>query len=76
MESVWCVSFKDYEKAQPVDPPPPREEIKWCCAIFIEVAFLKRLFGRIDTTDGLQQLDSQLRSILEAESHIKLIEAP
>ena len=73
---VVCVSFKDYETAQPGDHPPPHDEVKWCCGILVEVPLFKRLFGKVDSTDGLQKLDSQLRSIFEAESRITLIEAP
>ena len=73
---VVCVSFKDYETAQPGDPPPLFDEIKWCCGILVEVPFFKRLFSKVDTANGVQNLDSQLRSILEAEPRITLIAAP
>ena len=73
---VVCVSFIDYETAQPGDPPPPFDEVKWCCGIFVEVPFFKRLFGKIDTAEGMRKLDGQLRSILETESRVTLLEAP
>ncbi len=73
---VVCVSFKDYETAQPGDQPPPFDEVKWCCGILVEVPFFKRLFGKIDATEGVKKLDAELRSIFETEPRITLIEAP
>ena len=72
---VVCVSFKDYETAQPGNLPP-YDEVKWCCGILAEVPFFKRLFGKVDSTEGVQKLDSQLRSAFEAEPRIALIDAP
>ena len=73
---VVCVSFKDYETALPGDPPPPFDDVKWCCGILVEVPFFKRLFGKVNTEEGVKNLDGLLRSIFEAESRITLIEAP
>lgn len=73
---VVCVSFIDYETAQPEDPPPAFDEVKWCCGVFVEVPFFKRLFRKVDTADGVQKLGSQLHSILSSEPRITLIDAP
>ena len=73
---VVCVSFIDYETAHPDDPPPPADEVKWCCGIFVETPFFKRLFGKVDTAEGVSKLDAELCSILESEPRITLIDAP
>jgi hypothetical protein len=73
---VVCVSFKDYETSQPGDPPRPYDQVKWCCGIFVEVPFLKRLFGKLNTTEGSAKLDADLRKIFEQEQRIKFIDAP
>ena len=36
---VVCVSFKDYATAQPGDPPPLFDEVKWCCGVFVLFPF-------------------------------------
>lgn len=73
---VVCVSFKDYATAQPGDPPPPFDKVKWHCGIFVEIPFFKRLFSKVDTSEGVTKLDAELRMIFDAESRITLIEPP
>ena len=73
---VVCVSFEDPETEQPDSLPPPFDQVKWSCSIFVEVPFFKRLFRKVDTTEGVRKLDAELRSILEAEPRIALVDSP
>lgn len=73
---VGCRSLVDYDKAKPGDPPPNKEELLWNCITVAEVPFLKRIFRKIDTEQGLKKLNLELKEILENEKSIELVDAP
>ena len=71
---VSCVSYVDYEQMNEEDPAPKADEVTWCCMVFVEVPFFKRLFGKPDTTQGTEKLDRELKALLESESGIKFVD--
>lgn len=73
---VVCVSHIDDQTMREDDPPPEPDRVTWCCTIFVEVPFFKRLFGKVDTTEGVKKLDRELRGILNSETGIRLVDAP
>lgn len=73
---VTCVSFRDYSTVQPDDPPPPHDQIIWFCGVFVEVPFFKRLFKKVETSEAVEKLNAELRSILESDPRISFVEAP
>ena len=73
---VSCVSYVDYENMNEDDPPPKPKEVTWCCMVFVEIPFLKRLFGNTDTTDGAEKLGRELQAILSSEPRINLVDPP
>ena len=71
---VSCVSYVDYENMNEDDPAPKPEEVTWCCMVFVEVPFFKRLFKKIDTTEGADKLGRELQAILNSEPRIKFVD--
>ena len=71
---VACVSYVDYENTREEDPPPKSDEITWCCTVFVEVPFFKRLFSKVDTTEGTEKLNGELRGMLQSEPRISLVD--
>lgn len=76
--SLWigCANVGDYDTEKPDDPPPGADEIVWHAFPVAEVPFFKRLFGRVDTKQGLDALDGALKSALLEELEVELIDAP
>ena len=50
MLGVSCVSYGNCENASEDDLPPSSDYVMWCCMVFLEVPFFKRLFRKIDIT--------------------------
>ncbi|KRA72815.1 hypothetical protein ASD78_14405 [Lysobacter sp. Root667] len=73
---VGCGSMVDYGTAQPGDPPPPNENLIWCCFPMAEVPFWKRIFKNPDTAASVAKLDADLRAILSDEPGITLVAPP
>ena len=55
---------------------PNKNDIVWHCFATAEVPFWKRLFGRVDTTSAVGELNANLARILAAESQIELVDEP
>jgi len=75
--SMWvgCANLRDYEYAKEEDPPPAKELLLWSAVPMAEVPFFKYLFRRKQSvSEGLTKLDAQLRTILEAEPEIRLVD--
>ncbi|RMH87601.1 hypothetical protein EBB59_12750 [Lysobacter pythonis] len=51
---------------------PTNGEITWHCFSVVEIPFIKRLFGKPDTSAALSRLDADLWAILSAEPAITL----
>ena len=71
---VSCVSHVDYEQMNEDDPAPKADEVTWCCMVFVEVPFFKRLFGKPDTSQGTEKLDRELKAMLESEPGITFVD--
>ena len=69
---VGCGSPPDYKTAEPGDPPPKKEDVKWHCFVTAEVFFWKRLFRKIDAAPAVAKLHADLGKILAAEPTIVL----
>jgi hypothetical protein len=71
--SLWvgCGNVDD-----PTANVPSSENIVWHCFPAAEVPFLKRIFGKPDTTAALSKLDAELRAIFSAEPAITLLAEP
>ena len=70
---VGCGNMDIEEDISEVDPTS--EEMIWHCFVTAEVSFVKKLLGRIDTSEGVNKLTNELLHILEAEPGIRLAEA-
>ena len=71
---IGCANVDDYDTAKEGDPPPGKEDILWTCFVEAEKPLFGRLFKKIDTSQGIRKLTEELKSILEAEPEIKIIE--
>ena len=71
---IGCVNLADYEYAKPGDPPPPKERLLWKAMTTAERPIFKYLFRRKpEMREGLARLDAQLRSVLQAEPAIEIV---
>ena len=73
---IGCVSCHDEDANGAHDSATAKENIVWTVAPVAEVPVFKRLFGKVDTSEGLARLDSELRRVLDDESRIVLVDAP
>jgi hypothetical protein len=72
---IGCVSLADYEYARPGDPPPPTERLLWQVLPMAEMPPFKYLLRRKpDMQEGLARFDAQLRSTLESEPAIQIVD--
>jgi hypothetical protein len=55
---------------------PLKGDIVWHCFVAAEVPFLKRIFGKPDTTSSLSKLHHDLHEILQGEPEISLVDEP
>ena len=55
---------------------PDKNSIIWYCFPNVEVSFLKRLFGKKESSDSLNKLKNDLKTILSREQEIILVERP
>ena len=74
MLGVACASYTDYENTEEEDPAPKGEDVTWCCMVFVEIPFFKRLFGKFDTSEGKNKIDKELCELLSSEPRIKLVD--
>jgi hypothetical protein len=51
-----------------------KDKIIWQCFVVAEVPFLKRVFKKIDTTDGVKKLEAALETLLKSQAEITLVE--
>ncbi|WP_188151478.1 hypothetical protein [Teredinibacter waterburyi] len=58
------------------DHVPSKEEITWHCFATAEVPFLKRIFSKIDTREGLAKIQAELISIINEEPRLKVVNEP
>lgn len=71
---ISCVSYMDYENMNEEDPLPKPDEVTWCCMIFVEVPLFKRLFKKIDATEGVANMGRELGEILGSEPRINFVD--
>lgn len=62
---IGCVNLQDIEYAEPGDPPPPKERLLWHVAPMAETRGAR---------EGLERLDTQLRTVLESEPAIEIVD--
>jgi hypothetical protein len=55
---------------------PNKDNITWQCFVVAEVPFLKRVFKKTDTTEGVKKLEAELETLLKSQAEITLVEAP
>ena len=70
--SLWigCGNRDDSDIAKEDDPPPKKEKIVWECFAMAEVGFLRRIFGKVDTSAALNKLNAELKQLLDNEPSI------
>ena len=73
---IGCGSMFADDSAGEDDLPPRKENLVWTCFVQAEVPVLKKLFKKIVTTDQVNALASDLKSILESDSGIKMVDEP
>ncbi len=56
--------------------PPSKENLVWTCFVQAEVPVFKKLFKKVDTTEEINALASDLRSILESDPGIMMVDEP
>jgi len=71
---IGCGNQYDSQTASESDPPPPASDLIWQCFTAAEVPFFKRLFKKMDTSQSLVKLDSELSQILKSENSIQFVE--
>jgi hypothetical protein len=72
---VGCVNLQDQDHAKPDDPPPSKHHLLWNVVPMAEVPFFRYLLRpKPNVQPGLQQLDSELRRILETAEGIEIVE--
>jgi hypothetical protein len=73
---IGCRNHIDYENEEMEGPIPNKEDILWSCTVHSEKPFFKRLFKKIDTTDGVSKLNNELLNILNSEPEITIVNEP
>ncbi|MEH6491357.1 hypothetical protein [Halopseudomonas sp.] len=71
---VGCSSIMENEHEEGY--VPSKEEITWHCFATAEVPFLKRIFKKIDTREGLAKIQAELMSIINEEPRFKVVQEP
>ncbi len=71
---VGCSSIMECEQEDGY--VPSKEDVTWHCFVTAEVPFFKRIFKKIDTSEGLAKIQTELMSIINAESRIKVVQEP
>ena len=81
--SLWvgCGNMRSdfYEKVNPADHEgfiPDPDDLVWYCFPTADIPFLKRFFGKVASTDGLEKLNSELKIILSNEKEITFVDKP
>ena len=69
---IGCISITDDDP----EKLPEIENVVWNCFVTAEVPFLKRLFKKIDTTQGVKKLSGELETTLNSEPGIQQVEEP
>jgi hypothetical protein len=72
---VGCVNLRDYEHAQPDDPPPPADRLLWNVVPMAEVPFFKYLFKKKpDPRPGLDKIGAELKAILDSDPRVEVVD--
>ncbi len=71
---VGCSSILEEEPTE--DYQARKEDITWHCFATAEVPFLKRLFKKVPTEEGLSKIKSQLSKIIQDEPSIQIVPEP
>ena len=79
--SIGCGNMRSdlYDTVTPEEKltfTPNKNDLIWYCFPSVEVTFLKRIFGKIDTSKELNELANQLHTILNNEKEIEFVERP
>lgn len=69
---VGCGSIVETENTE--ETTPKSEEIFWHCFVVAEVPLFKKIFRKIDTSEGVKKLAKELEAILSSESGIALVD--
>lgn len=75
--SLWiaCGNMVETEN-ESAETTPQNNEMTWHCFVVAEVPFLKKIFGKVDTSEAVKKLTKELETILASEPRITLIEQP
>lgn len=72
---IGCVNLRDYEYAQPDDPPPPTERLLWNVVPMAEVPFFRYLFKKKpDPRPGLDKIKAELKEILDSDPRVEVVD--
>lgn len=55
---------------------PEKNSLIWYCFPSVEVPFIKRVFGKVDTSQEFNKLENDLKKILSNEKDITFVEKP
>lgn len=72
---IGCGNVHDGDLADE-DDPPSAEAMTWTCFVEAEVPVIKKLFKKIDPGEQVAALTGQLKSILDAEPAILMVDEP
>ncbi len=73
---IGCSNVHNFHEIKAGDPLPVFDDIVWSCFVEAEVPLLKRLFNRVDASEQVTKLTLELKTILESEQQIELVEEP
>ncbi|MCU7885213.1 MAG: hypothetical protein KZQ82_13565 [Candidatus Thiodiazotropha sp. (ex Lucinoma annulata)] len=73
--SLWvgCGSVLNESNAE---SKPDKNDIVWHCFVVAEVSFMKKVFGNLNTEEGVKRLSKELEAILIEDSRIELVSEP
>ncbi len=71
---VGCSSIMENEPEEGY--LPNKDEITWHCFATAEVPFFKRIFKKIDSSEELAKLQTELLSIINGELRFKVVQEP
>jgi len=73
---VGCGSMMNELDLETHPTIPDSNEIIWHCFVVAEVPFMKKLFGKVETEQGIQKLTSEIEVFLNNEQQIELVPEP
>ena len=71
---IGCASVDDSDA--PTEDVPSAETLLWTCFVQAEVPVIKKLFKKINTTEEVDALASDLGSILKSDPGIMIVDEP